>query len=478
MATDDRGGAPPLEDLLRELRDLRREVSSLKRENTRLRKENQRLREQLGEAQRAGKRQATPFSKGEPKKNPSRPGRKPGRKYGRQGRRASPPPEEIDERHEAPLPTTCSAAECGGHVVFDRVEQQFQTEIPEPKPIIRAFDVHIGHCEGCGRRVQGRHELQTSDALGAACSQLGSTAIALAAYMNKELGLSYKKVAAHFREALGIEVTASALVQAIQRAARKLEPAYEELKWDVQSNPVVYCDETSARLNGRMQWNWVFLGEDTTVYVQRPSRGFDVIEEVLGAEFDGFVGHDGWAPYDRLVEAIHQQCLGHYVNRCTRLLGTARGRGAQFPTALKKVCKDAMALGRRHQAGKVSPHGLAVATGRLEKRLGQLLAMKLSSKENRKLQKHVANHHEEMFTFLYYPEIRIEPVNWPGEQGIRFAVIFRKNSGGHRSAAGARAQDILMSFFRTAKQRAMDGIEALATLLRSPVPILRPIDPP
>lgn len=31
----------------------------------------------------------------------------------------------------------------------------------------RRFQVHCGHCKSCGWRVQGRHPLQTSDALGA-----------------------------------------------------------------------------------------------------------------------------------------------------------------------------------------------------------------------------------------------------------------------------------------------------------------------
>jgi transposase len=46
-------------------------------------------------------------------------------------------------------------------------------EIPW-RQIHRRFHVHIGECPGCCRRVQGSHPLQTSDALGAAASQLGA----------------------------------------------------------------------------------------------------------------------------------------------------------------------------------------------------------------------------------------------------------------------------------------------------------------
>ncbi len=64
-----------------------------------------RLRTELEEAHRASKRQAAPFRKGPPKPNPKRSGRKAGDQHGPHGHR--PPPEQIDEVHEACLPGAC-----------------------------------------------------------------------------------------------------------------------------------------------------------------------------------------------------------------------------------------------------------------------------------------------------------------------------------------------------------------------------------
>jgi RNA polymerase sigma factor (sigma-70 family) len=69
------------------------------------------------------------------------------------------------------------------------IAQQFQFEIPR-KPIHRQFNVHVGQCRQCQRRVQGRHRLQTSDALGAAAAQLGPDAQAAIVELNKQGGLS------------------------------------------------------------------------------------------------------------------------------------------------------------------------------------------------------------------------------------------------------------------------------------------------
>ena len=121
----------------------------------------------------AAKREASPFSRGEPKAEPKKPGRKPGTTYGKKNHRQPPKPEQIDETLDAPLPDACP--HCGGEVLETKVVPQLQVEIPR-QPIHRQFNVHIGHCRKCGVRVQGHHRWQTSDALGAAASQLGPMA--------------------------------------------------------------------------------------------------------------------------------------------------------------------------------------------------------------------------------------------------------------------------------------------------------------
>src|SRR5947209_17693108 len=93
----------------------------------------------LKNANRSGKRQAAPFSKGPPKVDPKTPGRKSGEDYGTKARRAVPP--VIDEVHEAPLAID-ACPKCGGTLRADGVVRQYQTEIPR-RPIYRQFNVHV-----------------------------------------------------------------------------------------------------------------------------------------------------------------------------------------------------------------------------------------------------------------------------------------------------------------------------------------------
>jgi len=170
----------------------------------------------LEQATRSAKRQAAPFSKGEPRKDPRPPGRKSGPDYGTPAFRAAPPPSQIDEIHEAVLPARCPS--CGGSVHETHVDCQYQVEIPR-EPIYRKFNVHIGRCTCCGKRLQGRHALQTSDALGAAASQLGPDLQSTLVQLNKDAGLSHGKIARLMKTLLGIELSRGGSVQAMMRAA-------------------------------------------------------------------------------------------------------------------------------------------------------------------------------------------------------------------------------------------------------------------
>ncbi|MBI4866763.1 MAG: IS66 family transposase [Candidatus Wallbacteria bacterium] len=431
-------------------------------------KELKELREKLEKAQRENKRQATPFSKGDPKPDPKKPGRKKGAKYGKRGER--PRPERIDEIFESPLPEACP--DCGGAVVETAVHEQFVTDIPPVQPHTTQFNVHVGCCEKCGKRVQGRHPRQHSDALGAAANQIGPVAQALAAHLNKLVGASYVKIADFFLAAWGISVTPSTLTRALKRLADKGDPAYQQIAEAIRQSPAVYPDETGWKVGGLKSWLWAFVGEDATLYTIQFSRGFEVAAAILGEDWDGALGHDGWAPYDRFSDALHQQCLGHLLRRCNLILESATRGAVRFPSAIKAILKDALALRDRHEADEITDHGLLSAIGRLEARLEVELARSLSYEPNRKFAAHLRKHKAELFTFLRLRVCvefkgELEATNWPAEQAIRPAVINRKTSGGNRSPVGAVTQAVLTTIFRTCQQRKLDPIQFLVGLLRS-----------
>ena len=429
----------------------------------------ERLTAALEATQRAGKRQAAPFRKdGGPSSEPKPPGRKPGRRYGEQVFRAAIRPEQIDEHYEAPLPDHCPS--CGGRQIREtRTDKQYQTEIPQ-RPIYREFTIHIGECQACGKRIQGRHELQTSDALGAAASQVGPDAHAALVTLNKGLGLSHGKCCRFFRDVFGITISRATSVRSLLRTAERVEPAYQDVRLAVRRSKSVVPDETGWRVGGQSAWLHAFATQTATCY-EIGNRSGEIAQRLLGPDWSGTMIHDGWSVYNAFERAFHQQCVGHLQRRCRELLETSVRGAARLPRQILSLIDEAFALRRQWRGHRLDRDDLAEAGLGLACRLETLVSGRFTYTPNRRLAKHVLGHAMNWFWFLMDPTI--DATNWRGEQAIRPAVVNRKVWGGNRTWNGARAQSALTSLLVTLEQRGYQALEWLsaARCARLPLPL-------
>ena len=455
-----------IDDQAREIDRLREDLKRSEIERNRLRRENERLKEELEMARRRANRQAAPFSRGLPKEQPERPGRKSGAAYGRTAHR--PEPRHVDHTHDAPVPAQCP--DCGGAVRRQRVVSQYQEDLPIQRPVVHEFRVAVRHCRQCHRRVQGRHPLQTSDALGAAAVHLGPHAVALAVILNKQLGLSFGKIGQLLRDRFGLSVTRGGLVHAVHRAARQAQPTYEALCAQVRGSPVVTPDETGWKVGGHPYWLWAFATPDTTTYAIEDGRGFAQAARMLGADYAGVLQRDGWAPYRQFVHAAHQTCLAHLLRRCRTMMLDHPHH--PFAPHVQALLQAALATRDRYAAGTVSDHGLAVARGAYVTRLGDLLNRRPSRlADARRFATHLATEFEAVFSFLFDPTL--DATNWRAEHALRPAVVTRKMcGGGNRTLRGAQTQQVLASVLRTAQQRGLDTTDTLTRLLQAPRPVV------
>ncbi|QEL17567.1 IS66 family transposase [Limnoglobus roseus] len=417
------------------------------------------LTRKLEEATRAGKRQAAPFRKGPPKPDPKTPGRKSGDAHGTHRHRPS-PTEPIAERHDANLPDACP--HCRGRIVETGTADQFQTDIPRA-PLVRKFSVHIGHCESCGKRTQGRHPLQTSDALGAAASQIGPDAQAAATLLHTQMGLSHGKVASIFQTLFGITLTRGAIAQIGLRAATRLEPDYRLILDEVRSSEQIAADETGWRIGGQPAWLHAWVGDRATAYAIDSKRSADPLERVIGRNWSGVLSHDGFASYERFEDAIHQQCVAHVLRRARELLAGATRGAVRFPRQVIGLFTEAIHWRNEYVPGAWSDDQRDAHRVSFDDRLLELVSRPRAVPEYATLAKHLRNHFEQWFAFVFDP--RIEPTNWQAEQAIRPAVVNRKVWGGNRTDSGARAQGVLMSVFETCRRRARSVVDHVSQTL-------------
>jgi transposase len=420
-----------------------REIAKLKKRILDCETENQQLRQQLDEALRSKHRQTTRFPRGTHKKRRRRSGQKKGHPA---SHRPTPTPDEVSRRINVPAPKHCPC--CQVPLQDQHIVVQYQTDLPPIVPIITQFNIEVATCPRCQRSQRGRHEEQTSDALGAANHTIGPVALTMAAEMKHHLGVPYRKVCDFFETYCDLHVSPGTLVRAEQRLTALAQPTYELLVEALRRCHVVHADETGWRIGRVNAWLWVFSSKDTTIYVIRRSRGHEVPAEILG-DFDGYLIVDGLKSYD-VLDVAKGRCNGHLLRRCKEMEQTLPKAQQKWVVQLKELLQDAIALAEKRVGLAAEVYAKRVA--KIEDRLDDWLdKVPLQNADVDRLASHVAAHRGEWLVFLHDAEV--PATNNHAERMIRPAVITRKVGGCNKTLKGAAVHGVLASLIATCRQQ-------------------------
>jgi len=450
-----RPGTEVLEGLPPEVREYLFALESLVRNQLNL---SEQLTRKLGAAERASKRQATPFRREKRKANRKKPGRKGGHKQERR-----PLPDKVDREYEGHHADECPC--CGEDVETIDFYEQYQQDVI-PKIVTRKFTVYIGKCTGCNRQFEGRHPWQTSTARGSANVQIGPTALALAAQLHYGEGVPFDKVGEHLAH-LGLEVSTAALVRAMGRIADRAQLTFKSLLEEVLSQPVLHIDETGWSVAGEPCWLWVLSGPRATIYLVRRTRSANEVEDFL-QDFAGVLVTDGAKAYDKLGRTLLRAlCLLHLKRNVRGLENEQTGGAVHFPRALINWLDRVIDLvGEREQ---LSTHDYDRRARELEFEFRWELTMREpTNSANRRLLERIRTWEDAIVRCLTHPEV--PATNNHAERQIRPAVITRKRGGCNRSERGARTFEVVTSLLVTARQCGLSFVDWVVDLLRQPTP--------
>jgi hypothetical protein len=469
------------DSLLARLTRVEAERDRWRRRVERLEAQNEELRAALEEARRAAKRQAAPFARRKRKKHPKSPGRPDGHPAANR-----PLPDRVDEEVYVPLD---ACPYCHGSVakVHDLKPQVVVDVSPPPdaRQRVRRFHNQSGYCPRCRRQVQSRDADQCSTARGAAGVQIGPQLVSLAVDLHYRLGIGFRKVSGVFLLFFGLVFSAAAWARAARRVTRRLEPTCRSLITAARQSLVIHIDETGWYITwagAKKPWLHVFavpaLG--ITLYAIRLSRGRDVALEMLGDDYQGTAGIDGWAAYIKLAWR-KGQCNGHLLRRCAELLEVQVRGAARFPLAVQGVLLEG--IGIKGLLPALPPEDAAALADQVRGEMRQVLEGRIEEPANQRFAKHLRRHEDEIFTHLDVPGL--DPTNNEAEREIRPAVVVRKMSAGNRTLAGAHDHEVITSVSRTAERNRVPLPLLLPGLLRNQngdaiLPVLgdRPMPPP
>ena len=406
---------------------------------------------------------STPSGMVPPYQKPSLKGRgkkRPGRKKGHPGaRRTAPDYVHHEKQHRAKC-----CPDCGGKLnLCNDTRTRYTEDIPDIEPEVTEHTIHRDWCPNCQKRV----EPTVPDALPGAA--LGNRVLVLAAWLHYALGNTLSQIVEVFNFHLQLKITAGGLVQMCYRLQAILYPWYQQIQQEALKSAVLHADETGWRVNGKTHWLWSFSTSVLTYFMIDRSRGSPALSKFFVEEFAGTLVSDFWGAYNAVVCALRQTCLVHLLRDLEHVekYKFPSKNWPAFAKKLRRLIGDAIRLWRGRE--EIPAETYASRRQRLTVRLQQLIDTDWDDKQARRLIKRLRRHQNDLFTFVDQPGVPFD--NNHAERSIRPAVIIRKNSYGNRSDRGADAQAVLMSIFRTLKQRGHDPIrtitDAITTYLKT-----------
>jgi len=441
-------------ELVQLVAELRQQIALLTARVEALTAENQLLREQLAAAKREGARQAAPFRRPERQKIPKEKQKRPGRPEGHPGvNRAV--PQCIDETIVVPLE---ACPHCGGPVANCSPLEQYIEEIPPVRPRVIQLITYQGSCPRCGD-VASTHPLKTGRGILASKVHLGPRALALAATLNKQHGLSMRKTCRVLHDLCGLKLSAGGLSQALDRLADRLQPDYQGLFADLRAGPATYVDETSWWVSGPGHWLWVFTSPSTTLFQVEDNRAAAVVSQVLTADYAGVLVTDCLGIYDTVPLQRRHKCIAHHQKAIREQLDSA-GLGDRtyleqwhaFFRRVTAIWKIWQLLPAKEQ--EAARHNLA-------QQRDELLARDVTQPHDQRIRNRLQKQQPFLLTCLEHPEA-VEPTNNRAERALRPAVIARKVSCGNKTERGKHTWQVLASLLATWWQRSTQAIAILA----------------
>ena len=430
--------------------DLIGKVDRLQGQVARLTTTIKELRKQLAAAQRAGKRQAAPFSKGERVSKPRRPGRKPGT-----GNFSYRKPPAVDELTEPTIDVSVSEESCpgcGGILEHEGESLAYVTDIPPmSRPQVTEYRVQVCRCVSCGRRVRGRHRDVGPDQYGASAHRVGKRVMAAAHMLHYGVGIPVRRVPVVLRALTGVELSQSAITQdALRRARGAVGDAYHRLRESVRESAVVHTDDTGWRVGGEGAFLMAFETDEATVYQVRGRHRNEEVREVVPGDYAGVMVTDRARSYDaRALSGVRQQkCLAHVLRSISEVVQTKVGRGRSFGKRLSELLREAMELRESERRGEMADY--AAETERLRREVSHHLRDRpMPDRDNLRLQNELGWQDDRGNLLRFLDGAGIEPTNNRAERALRGAVIARKVSHCSRNEAGADAFSAFTSVIRT-----------------------------
>jgi transposase len=332
------------------------------------------------------------------------------------------------------------------------VKHHLIEELPNrQKRQIIDFIEHQYQCPNCRTKTQNKDPQCPPEGIFGVNAQCQTTLLKF------EQRLPFEKVAKQMQRHFDLPMSQTTVLEIAQRVSQTLRPDYFAIREHIRSSDIVNIDETSIKVDGVKWWIWTFVTKTDTFYVIRHSRGKKVLLEVLGEDFKGYVGCDGWGAYPAFTEKI-QRCWAHLLREAKDV-----SKNHREVRGLYKSFKGLFDFLTESLVGDppIEERLRLVLVGK--ERLRLWLDRSYKSGEVLRFMGKVERGFEFWFTFVLVRGL--EATNNVAERALRELVVQRKIMGTLRNEKGAVIYETMMSLIVTWDKQGLDTFEQMKTCL-------------
>jgi transposase len=426
-------------------------VDQLRTEVAQLRAELAATRAELAAAKKNSANSSKPPSSDIVKQQRPRQGKRKRKIGGQPGhpRHERPPfePHQIDDTRDY---TLSGCPDCGGRLDLSaeppRVIQQAELVV-KPMEVVE----HRGLAYWCPKCQKTHHAAIDAEVRKAGLIGPGLTTVI--AYLKGACHCSFSTIRKFVRDVIGLKISRGHLAKLIAKVSNSLQLAYELLLKVLPLQKVVNTDETGHKDQGEALWTWCFRAPLFTLFKISPSRGSEVLLEVLGKEFDGVLGCDYFSAYRKYMKncnVLVQFCLAHLIRDIKFLAEHPDRRNRSYGQRVLEAVRALFAI--IHRRDKMSAQQFQVALINAGDELwAEAIYHVPSTKQANNLAKRFETHGASYIRFITTPGI--EPTNNLAEQAIRFVVLDRHVTQGRRGEVGQRWSERIWTVIATCAQQ-------------------------
>lgn len=312
---------------------------------------------------------------------------------------------------------------------------------------------------------------QFPDGIGSS-QQYGDGIKSLAASLNTEGMMSVDRIHNLMSAVFLIPCSTGFISSAITELAEKLRPAVEGIFGSLLDSPVVNCDETGFRTDGKLYWAHSVCNGSFTFLAVHSKRGEEAMRAIgFLPNYYGTAIHDCWSPYWHFGQLAHGLCNEHILRE---LKGHHESNpGQEWIPRFRKLLQDmdhykneALAKGAEMDPATVDGYlnqydellKTAVDANPIpERKPGQ--RGKVAKGKLRSLVDRLVEHKGEFCLFI--KDMKVPFTNNLAEQSVRMLKVKIKVSGCMRTVAGAENFATIMSYIETVKKHGINVFDAI-----------------